>query len=474
MIKFRNFLNLRSAGSYLALAAMVVFATSCSDDDDTGVITPVPEQNVVQYIEDSDNLSSLDLALAAADLKGTLSGAGPFTIFAPSNAAFEALLASNDEWSELGDIPADVLSTVLTYHVVNGNVMSNQLSAGPVTTLQGEDIEVSTIGGILLNGSATVTSADNEASNGVVHVIDEVLLPPSIADAGDDDDDNGDEEPTIAQILIDSEDYSILLDAVVRLELDGMFDEDGDYTVFAPNNAAFEALLASNGDWNSLDDIDDATLTAVLQYHVVGMSASATDLTDLYAETRSVTTLSDETLYFSVNDDGVFLNGTTMVDNADIMASNGIIHGINAVLMPPMESIAGIASGNENFSILVAALARLDLVDTFSGEGEFTVFAPTNDAFQALLDSNDEWNTLDDISDELLRTVVTYHVIDQVYFSSDLESTNYVMLSGEEATVELEALTIQNAALNADLLNIHATNGVIHAVNDVMLPPSIQ
>ena len=169
--------------SYLALFVCALFTfSSCGDDDAVTIPTP----NAVEFASDNADFSSLVAALDRAGLVETLSGEGPFTIFAPTNAAFQALLDSNSDWNSLDDIPLDVLTSVLTYHVVAGNVLSTDLSTGYVESLSATPFNantslfVSTDNGVTINGTTNVVGADNEVSNGVIHVVDQVILPANI------------------------------------------------------------------------------------------------------------------------------------------------------------------------------------------------------------------------------------------------------------------------------------------------------
>jgi len=161
----------------LSLVLIVTFLSSCDDDDD---VTVVPTNTIVD-VAVNNNLTSLVAAVTRADLAITLSGDGPFTVFAPTNAAFQALLDSNTDWNSFADLPIEILEAVLLYHVVNeANVQSGQLSNGDVPTLGG------TITIDLTNGAQIVTSSDQtvniiitdvQGTNGVIHGIDTVLIP---------------------------------------------------------------------------------------------------------------------------------------------------------------------------------------------------------------------------------------------------------------------------------------------------------
>lgn len=296
----------------------------------------------------------------------------------------------------------------------------------------------------------------------------------------DDDDDDMMEPQDIVTFAQNSDDYTILAEAVAAANLDGVLGGTGPYTVFAPDNDAFQALLDSNPDWNTLEDIPTETLTAVLTNHVLGGERSSASLVDGYYATLSATSFGEDavtTLYVNL-DNGVTLNGGPQVVAADVEVDNGIIHGIDGVIELP--TVVTFATSNPALSTLVAALTRSDLstdfVATLSGNGPFTVFAPTNTAFQNLLDSNDDWNNLDDIPAETLETVLLYHVTDagNVRSGALMDDMSVSTLAGESLTVDLSgsAPVIEGGSSSAEvvLADIQGVNGVVHVIDEVLVP----
>ncbi len=261
-----------------------------------------PLPSIVEIAVATPELSTLVSALQSADLVDALSGDGPFTVFAPTNEAFDALDA----------IPTgDALKEVLLYHVASGKFTAEDLIQGEtVTALQGDEvtIELDGDGNVILNGSIKVMMADIEASNGIIHIIEGVLLPPA-------------DLPSIVEIAINTPDLSTLVAALQSADLVDALSGEGPFTVFAPTNAAFDAL-------DAIPDGD--ALKEVLLYHVASGNFSTEDL--LTAET--VTTLQGEEVTIEIFDGDVVLNGEIVVKMADIEASNGIIHVINGVLIP--------------------------------------------------------------------------------------------------------------------------------------------
>jgi transforming growth factor-beta-induced protein len=282
------------------------------------------------------------------------------------------------------------------------------------------------------------------------------------------DDENGQmQEPqSIVEIAAANSSFSTLVAALTKANLVSALEGEGPFTVFAPTNEAFAALLADLGI-SSLDDLSAEELTPILLYHVVSGKVLSTDLTDGY-----VGTLSDgpeETkISLQVETGEVILNGSSQVTTADILASNGVIHVIDKVLLPP--SVVGIAINNPNFSILVEAVVKADLVETLSGSGSFTVFAPTNDAFQALFTTLGV-SGVADLTKEQLIPILLYHVVSGNVVSGELTTGEVATLNGN-IEVSVGSAVILNGSSNVVLANVQAANGVVHAIDEVLLPPS--
>ena len=256
---------------------------------------------------------------------------------------------------------------------------------------------------------------------------------------------------------------------------------DGPFTVLAPTNDAFAAFLTSNG-FSSLDDVPVEILTNILLNHVVSGSIASTDLSTGYANTLATSSASDTemSLYIDISN-GVRFNGVSSVSMADILADNGIIHIVDAVIGLP--SVVTFAVADPTFSTLVAALTRDDLTTDFVGvlstatgtsPAPFTVFAPTNDAFGSLL-SELGIAGLADIDEPTLDAVLKNHVVAGAnVFDTDLTDNMTVTTLGGDITANVTGgatLTDSNGRI-IDIIatNVQADNGVIHAINKVILP----
>jgi len=294
----------------------------------------------------------------------------------------------------------------------------------------------------------------------------------------DDDGPEPMEDTTIVSFAQDNPDFSILVDAVVKAELDGVLSGTGPFTVFAPNNDAFEAFLTTAGT-NTIEDTPKDILVSVLTNHVVSGNVLSTDLSTGYVPTLSETGYGNATtsLYVDLSN-GVTLNGGASVISADNEVDNGVVHAVDQVIGLP--NVVTFATSNPDLSILVEALTadglNTNFVDVLSGDGPFTVFAPSNAAFQALLDSNDDWNDLTDIPTETLETVLLYHVTDAGNVRSDMLSDGMEVntLASETFTIDLsgENPTINAGSNSATIVatDIQAVNGVVHVIDTVILP----
>ena len=410
---------------------------------------------------------TLVAAVTAADLADTLSSEGPFTVFAPTDDAFAALPEGTVE--ALLEDPAGDLTQILLYHVVEGVVDAAAVTGlESAMTVQGEEITIAVEdGAVILNGTTEVIITDIVASNGIIHVIDSVLLPPSMTA----------EEmlPSIAEIAVADGNFTTLVAALDAAGLVETLSGEGEFTVFAPTDEAFAAL--PEGTVEALLEDPAGALTDILLYHVVEGTVMAETVVTL----DSATTLQGEDITIAVTDEGVLLNDSVLVTMTDIAASNGVIHVIDGVLLPPSMSatessdmsIAEIAVADGNFTTLVAALDAAGLVETLSGEGEFTVFAPTDDAFAALPEGTIEALLADPAG--ALTDILLYHVVDGVVPAETVVTlTEATTLQGEPITITVtEDGVFLNDTVQVIVTDIMASNGIIHVIDMVLLPPSM-
>ncbi|MGK7311007.1 MAG: fasciclin domain-containing protein [Candidatus Longimicrobiales bacterium M2_2A_002] len=296
---------MRGALNALLMGTLLAGVAACDDEDD-----PLePSENIVELAASNMDLETLVTAVEAAGLDSDLSGEGPFTVFAPADAAFGAVPA--DVLSALLESGnADVLQELLLGHVVSGAVLSSDLSDGQtVTTLSGDELTVSIDGSEIRIGGALVQTANVQASNGVVHIIDGVLT----------------QGLNVVERARITPELSSLVTAVSNAGLASALEGDGPFTVFAPTNTAFDAIAPV--------PTDPTTLQPILLYHVVGQAALSSTLSD----GQTLTTLQGGEVTVQIASE-VAIQGaqnTANVAVTDIRVSNGVIHVIDTVLLPP-------------------------------------------------------------------------------------------------------------------------------------------
>jgi transforming growth factor-beta-induced protein len=449
--------------SFLVVLALVIAACAPAATPEPApppteevVVEPEPEpepepQTIVDIAVADGRFETLVAALQAADLVGALSGEGPFTVFAPTDDAFAALPEGTVE-ALLEDIPA--LTDILLYHVVAGEVLAEDVvMLDEAETLLGESVSIRVEGGMVFLNDAQVIITDIVADNGVIHVIDSVLLPPQ------------EEESlgSIVDIAIADGRFETLVAAVVAADLAETLSGEGPFTVFAPTDDAFNKL--PDGTVEALLE-DIPALTDILLYHVVAGEVLAEDVVELqFAET-----LLEKDIEIRIVDGRVFLNDAEVIIT-DILADNGVIHVIDTVLLPPesVGTIVDIAVEDGRFTTLVTALVEADLVEALSGKGRFTVFAPTDEAFDKLPAGTIE-ALLADIP--ALTDILLYHVVDGRVLAEDvvlLEEAETLL--GEMITIRVEDGRVFINDAEVIITDIIADNGIIHVIDTVLLPP---
>lgn len=449
--------------SILALALVATFTlTSCEKDDVNEI--PAPTNDVVELAQATSELSTLVTAVVTADLASTLKGSGPFTVFAPTNEAFAKL---DEGVLEVLLANPTVLADLLKYHVVSGKVLSSDLSNTSVQTLlSGKSISVSVANGVTLNGTASVIEADIEATNGVIHVIDEVLIPEGFELPKD----------NIVSIAAQTPSLSILVEALSLFpNLVDALSSDGSFTVFAPTNDAFIALLGVIGQ-ESLSDIPESVIERLLKYHVIsGAALMSTDLSD--GQMASTLLSDDDKIKVQISGQSVKINGAN-VTAANIEASNGVVHVVDAVLVPALElsivsTIVQPAYFSKSFSVLTQAVVTAGLLETLvNPDASFTLFAPSNDAFEAAGITSLTGLTAND-----LTPILTYHVLGSKVYANGLPSTGSAVttlngdfyLSINDNGVFINGVSQVTVASQAGS-NLDFGNGVVHVINRTLLP----
>ncbi|NCP67357.1 hypothetical protein GW756_04275 [bacterium] len=427
-----------------ASALMLSISAVAMAQSSTNTIT----QNVVEV----EVFSTLEAAVIKADLATTLSGDGKFTVFAPDDSAFS--MAGDAATALMADGMEVSLKNVLLYHVVPGEIMAEDLVDGQmIETLQGQKLEVDINGSTVMIGGATVVTSDIASSNGLIHRINKVLMPTAA------------DELTVTENIVFRPYLNTLEAAVIRTDLADMFNGDAEYTVFAPDDAAFTA--AGSAATALMADGMEVSLRNVLQYHVVAGKVMSDDLTD----GQMIETVQGQKLEVDINGSEIRVGGA-LITNPNVMASNGVLHRLNAVLMPPSTeemTIADIVMGVSDFSTLEGALKKANLASTFAGSDEYTVFAPDNMAFTEAGTAAE--NLMMDGMESDLSAVLQYHVVAGSVMAEDLEDGQMIeTLNGAKLMVEIDGDKVMIDGAQITMADVPASNGVIHRIDAVLMP----
>ena len=518
----------------------------------TFMVSGWSQNTVVDIVVNSDDHTLLELAVLEADLAGTLSGPGPFTLFAPTDAAITALATSLGT-DATGILALPNLADILTYHAVADSVVSGDLMEGATaTTIFGADVTFSLMGGAMVN-DANIGPADIIADNGVVHVIDAVLLTfgctdenacnydaLALVDDGSCGDavgamcDDGDENTvndmvtvgcgcagipaTVVDIVVNSPVHTLLTQAVLAAELDSTLAATDSLTVFAPTDDAITALATALGT-DAAGILALPNLANILTYHVVGAIAMSTDLSD----GQQITTLQGSDVSVTITGDTVMIN-QAMVTVADLVAGNGVVHVIDAVLLTEgctnadacnydplaladdgscllpgdmcddenwltendslnadcecvgtdiqFATVVDIVVASPIHELLEAAVLAADLAGALSEGDSLTVFAPTDDAIGALVTAL-EITAEDLLALPNLAEILQYHVVGAVALSTDLSDGQEIpTLQGANVNITINTDTVMVNDAMVIVADLIADNGVVHVIDAVLLPPT--
>ncbi len=438
-------IGLRRPAGFLrasVFGAFVLVLAACADDP----VVPAVTESIADIVQSNAQVTTLSSAIEAAGLAAALGGQGPFTVFAPRNEAFDDL-GSEVVQALLDAGNLDLLTEILTFHVVSGvEARSASLSNGQtVTTLQGDALTIGVSGGTVTVNGATVVAADIEAANGIIHIVDGVLVPPV----------------DVVDKAILTQETQTLVAAVAAGDLVTTLRSPGPFTVFAPVDAAFAALGSAKLDV-LLDPVNLDLLQKILTYHVIPDDIRAAELTD----GAIVTTVQGSDVVIDLSGPTPKVNGAQIIAT-DIEVENGVIHLIDGVLTENADLVdVALLSG---FPTLVDLVATAGLESTLrsdnSGNG-FTVFAPTEAAFAALTSVP---------SGQALVDVLTYHVVSGTVPSSALSDGQVVTtVQGSTFTVNIGAsVTITDQSgntVNVVATDVPAANGIVHVIDEVILP----
>ena len=459
---------------FIAISAMVII--SCKDDEELFPQLTSNPQSIIEIAFDTPELSSFSVALTQAGLDSMLRETTTYSVFGPNDKAFgEVTLPTTQEELEnlmlnhiLQTVTADFTSKMTTGYLTT-------MATGP------DDLNLSFFinadGAKKFNGNSGLVSGmyDIGATNGILHLVDKVLIPP-----------------TVAHHIVANPDYSSFAEALVLADLtDYLNSKDSIFTLFAPNNTAFEEFLTTvNGayGWSSLADIPFEVLNPTMAYHIVkGANNIAADL-----DGTSQTTEQGES--FTVNglaiDDASYVDGN--IDLTDIQGVNGIVQGVDKVLLPD-EIFQQILSATLNmvgrcedrgFTTFLEAVEKVGKTDALATD-ELTAFVPNNDAFVALFAEIENFNSLDDFDTpeelQLLLDLLNYQMYAGILQESDLPDGTVVTtifgdtftVSGSGVDAKLKPTYTEAIPSGVMVFNIGATNGVIHEINRVLVPDAL-
>jgi uncharacterized surface protein with fasciclin (FAS1) repeats len=422
---------------------------------DNGVVHSIgavllPGQTVADIALGSAAHTTLVAAVVEARLLPALTN--PFsqlTVFAPTNDAFAAALTA------LGLTTGQLLASqdladILLYHVLGAEVVSGDLTNGQIAAPLNTDntLKVTIDGTDVFINQAQVTAANLQADNGVVHVLNAVVLP----------------NQTVADVALGSTAHTTLVAAVIEARLlPALTNPFSQLTVFAPTNDAFTAALTAlnitAGQLLASPDLEN-----ILLYHVLGAEVVSGDLTNGQIAAPLNT---DNTLKVTIDGANVFIN-QAQVTTANIQADNGVVHVLNAVVLPA-ETVADVALGSTAHTTLVAAVVEARLLPALTNPfASLTVFAPTNTAFDNLATALGT-NLAGILANPELEDILLYHVVGSEVLSTALVNGPVATLNGQSVTINLmSGVMVNNATVTAaDLLS---DNGVVHVIDAVLVP----
>ena len=501
-----------------------------------GVPAELPDLVTLLENDPDGQFTTFVAAIEASNLRGYIASHGPYTLIAPTNDAFAAALDTLGMTQD--DLLADrhALSQIVLYHFIPGEYYFRNLLNGATvdTLLRGQSVTFALTDGFLTVEGATLGDVDNRASNGVMHVSDTVLLPPDLraapAEATPEPTAVPTTEPTAAPTAAPTPEATVvagnpaeLPDLVTLLENDpdGRFttlvaaidaaglrrnlNVGGPFTLLAPTNDAFTALFETLGMTQDQAFANPSVLTQVLLYHAI---PGEYFFRNLITGPTVPTLLQGESLTFALTDGFITVEGASITD-PDNRASNGVVHALDTVLLPPAmralleatpeptaeptpevtpaptevaaperPTLIGLLENDPDgrFTTLVAAIDAAGLRESLDAGGSFTLLAPSNDAFTALLDQ--AGMTADDLlaQPDTLRDLLYAHVIQGAYFFRNLISgpTLDTTLDGAPVAFALtDGFLTANGATISDTDN-PASNGVMHVLDSVIVPPSLE
>uniref|UniRef100_A0A8C1BP91 Periostin n=1 Tax=Cyprinus carpio carpio TaxID=630221 RepID=A0A8C1BP91_CYPCA len=402
-------------------------------------VISVVSQTIKDVIESNDDLTSLNTAALSSGLLGQLAEPGHYTLFAPTNEAFENL--DSDVLERLMS-DTTVLQALLKYHLLNSVQCSEAIMAGSVYgTLEGSNIEIGCDGeSLTVNGIKMVLKKDIVTSNGVIHLINQVLMPDSAKQ--------------VMELIGKSQ--SIFSDMVSELGLSAAMQSETEYTILAPLNGAFSDETMS---------MDQRLLKIILENHIVKRKVS---LSDLYSG-QLLETLGGKLLRVFIYRTAVCIENACMVRGSR-EGSNGVLHLMRSLIQPPETTIYELLLKDGRFKIFLALMESAGLTDLLKQEGSYTLFAPIDAAFGTL---TEEDITLLKSDINALRAILLYHFSNGVFINGGLEGGVTNLLKTIQGN-NLQVLSVNNSihvnSVEVPDFDLMASNGVVHVVKTILYP----
>jgi len=465
-------ISLASLLSRMILLTLLL-QSGCNDEENGGAPEPDPTQTIYQILQNAPGLDSLARYIQSyPDIISLINSSGNLTLFAPDNSAFENLLSTEGFPNDIRQINAEVIKGVLFYHLLLNGLSDADLVPGSIlpTAFPGEFIRIN-LDGTLKTGSAAnakieLIRKNIRATNGYVHMVGDVLIPPTIGST------LTELTGTVAGTILLYGNYSILANAILKADSSLAPEQiplmeilrDQEVTLFAPPNEVFKALELET------EDLSGSQWREIVRYHILPGTVVISRLLE-----RSYATFQGEKLF---NTAGKFINGFPITIPDASPAANGTVHVLAGLLKPGLLNggdIPGVATF-QGFDSLTVALQLTSLTALLSaGNGPYTLFAPSNEAFESFLTFLN-FSSLSEIAADKLIAILSHHVIEGIFYSSDFTNgQNLNTLSGIGITVIKDETGISisdglgevSQVVNADKT---ATNGVLHVVGRVLMP----
>ena len=452
----------------LLVVALVFF--SCDEEDK---IYPIKNsiKSISDILNENSNLSTFEEALTMVGANSNFTIDGNITVYAPTNEAFDALF-SKLEVTSLDEI--DNLETIILYHLRQARTaeFSDNLTPGYydmlATHASGNNLSLyvkTEDNGLTLNGSASTVADlfDLGATNGIVHAINEVLIPP-----------------TIAEVDKPNSDYSTFVSAIKQVALDATLKGEGPFTVFVPTNIAFTSFMQaveSELGYTSLSEIPEDLLKPLMEYHIIADENSL--LADMNSQEK-----------VTMQGESIFISGTTIDDKSEIDANvtlsdiqmvNGMVHIVDRVLLTTEFSEAVkdatfnvyLRAQDAGFATFIEAVDKVGLSDALKIDN-LTAFAPTDAAFTGFMGTLG-YSSLDDFDVDVLKSVVEYHLVAGTTLSPDFTNGDLTTVQGESFTLDLtdpaNPVIVSKFGKPAgfEVTDLGAVNGAVHGIKRVLI-----